>query len=139
MIRGDTRSLDYSSLRFRVLGLGFRAWSPSTITVGADCKKSQTLNPKLGTGDPDLLVLDEAGIVHPVQVFCGFEVAFARQGLDLASVGPSGNHALLAKPGAALFGCCPSYFCHFAAMKYHVQPAIAELQNPVLLLWATVR
>ena len=54
----------------------------------------------------DRLVMDEVGIVHPVQVFCVFEVA--RQDLDLANVGPSRNHALLAKPGTALFGCCPS-------------------------------
>ena len=87
----------------------------------------------------NLLVPDEAGIVHPVQVFGVFEVLFAlhRQDLDLANVGPCGDHALLPKPGAALFGCCPSYFGDFAALEYHVQPAIVELQGPVLLLWAT--
>ena len=85
-----------------------------------------------------LLVPDEAGILHPVQVFGVFEVLFARQDLDLANVGPSGDQALLAKPGAALFGCCPSYFGDFAALEYHVQPAIVELQDPVSLLWATL-
>ena len=84
----------------------------------------------------NLLVSHEVRILHPVQVLGRFQVLLAVQDLDLANVGPSGDHALLAEPGAPLFGRCASHFGDFLALQYHFQPALVELQDSVSLLWA---
>ena len=65
----------------------------------------------------NLLVPDEARILYPMQVLGHFQVLFVGQDLDLADVGPSRDHPLLAEPGAALFGRCSSHFGDFLALE----------------------